>query len=83
MKKPLPATLNKQNGTSLLNEYEFCITMEPWATTLLDSYGNKLNRRVKRMSPRYFFGHDITPETITTNMAPEEQLAHFFDMETK
>jgi len=83
MKKIPLNILNKQNGTNLLNEYEFCLHMEPWATLLMDSEARRLNKRVKRISPKYFFGHDITPETITTNMSPQEQLAHFFDVENK
>jgi hypothetical protein len=77
-KKIIPFTLNKQNGTNLLNELEFYLCSGDGLNYFLDSQSRRLNRRLKRISPKYFFGHDITPEVVTTDMPLEEMLSHFF-----
>lgn len=78
MKKVPLEICNRQNGAGLLSEYEFFLHNNMWAAFHIDRIGSrKLNKRVKRLSPKYIFGHDMTPDEITTNMPPD--VAEFFN----
>lgn len=67
---------NKQNGKNLLGEFEFMIHNNPWASLHLDGHKSRLNRRNKRISASYIFGHTINDE-ITTNVP--QSVAEFFN----